>query len=133
MIARIRERVPGAAIRTTFIVGFPGERDEEFEELSDFVRAMQFDRVGVFTYSDEVRSAAIELDGKVAPEVARRRERRLMKEQARISRRKNRGLIGRRVKVLLEGRSKETDLLLEGRMECRRAATFAPEISSRLK
>ena len=123
LIERIRERVPGVAVRTTFIVGFPGEREEDFEELLDFVRAVEFDRVGVFTYSDEENSAAFELDDKVDTGVARRRERRLMKEQARISRRKNRRLVGKQVKVLLEGKSKESDLLLEGRME-----TQAPEI-----
>lgn len=123
LIGRIRERVPGVAVRTTFIVGFPGEREEDFEELVDFVRAVEFDRVGVFTYSDEENSAAVELDEKVDEQVARKRERLLMKEQARISRRKNRRLVGQRVKVLLEGKSKESDLLLEGRME-----TQAPEI-----
>jgi ribosomal protein S12 methylthiotransferase len=123
MIRRIRERVPGVAIRTTFIVGFPGEREEDFQELVDFVRAVEFDRVGVFTYSDEENSAAFELDEKVDRAEALRRERLLMKEQARISRRKNRRLVGEQVKVLLEGRSKESDLLLEGRME-----TQAPEI-----
>lgn len=123
LIERIRERVPGVAVRTTFIVGFPGEREEDFEELVDFVRAVEFDRVGVFTYSDEENSAAVELDEKVDQQVARRREGRLMKEQARISLRKNRKLVGQRVKVLLEGKAKESDLLLEGRME-----TQAPEI-----
>jgi len=123
MIERIRERVPGVAVRTTFIVGFPGERAEDFEELLDFVRVVEFDRVGVFTYSDEANSAAFELDEKVDNAIARKRERRLMKEQARISRRKNRRLVGSRVRVLLEGRSKESDLLLEGRMESQ-----APEI-----
>jgi ribosomal protein S12 methylthiotransferase len=123
MIKRIRERVPRVAIRTTFIVGFPGEREEDFQELVDFVRAVEFDRVGVFTYSDEENSAAFELDEKVDRAEALRRERLLMKEQARISLRKNRRLVGEQVKVLLEGRSKESDLLLEGRME-----TQAPEI-----
>jgi len=123
LIKRIRERVPGVAIRTTFIVGFPGERDEDFDELIDFIRAADFDRVGVFTYSDEENSAAFRLDEKIDPRVAERRGKRLMKEQARLSRRKNRNMIGRRVRVLLEGRSKESDLLLEGRME-----TQAPEI-----
>jgi ribosomal protein S12 methylthiotransferase len=123
MIERIRERVPGVAVRTTFIVGFPGERAEDFEELLDFMRAVEFDRVGVFTYSDEDNSAAFGLDEKVDHAIAKKRERRLMKEQARISRRKNRRLVGSRVRVLLEGKSKESDLLLEGRMESQ-----APEI-----
>lgn len=123
MIERIRERVPGVAVRTTFIVGFPGESEADFEELLDFVRAVEFDRVGVFTYSDEENSAGFELDDKVDRAIAKKREQRLMKEQARISLRRNRRLIGTRVKVLLEGKSKESDLLLEGRMESQ-----APEI-----
>lgn len=123
LIARIRERVPGVAVRTTFIVGFPGERDEDFDELFDFVRSVEFDRVGVFTYSDEENSPAFELDEKVDPQLAGRRGKRLMKEQARISRRKNQRLVGNRVRVLLEGASKESDLLLEGRMQSQ-----APEI-----
>ena len=123
LIKRIRERVPGVVVRTTFIVGFPGERKEDFEELLDFVRAVEFERVGVFTYSDEENSGAFELDEKVDYEIAKKRERLLMKEQARISRRRNRRLVGSRVRVLLEGKSKESDLLLEGRMESQ-----APEI-----
>ncbi len=123
LIEHLRNRVPGVAIRTTFIAGFPGEREEDFDELVEFVKAAEFDRVGAFTYSDEENAAAFELDEKVDPAVAARRGARLMKEQLRISRRKNRKLIGERVRVLLEGRSKESDLLLEGRME-----TQAPEI-----
>jgi ribosomal protein S12 methylthiotransferase len=123
MIARIRERVPDVAVRTTFIVGFPGEREEDFDELLAFVRSVNFDRVGVFTYSDEENSAAFELDEKVEPAIAKDREKRLMKAQAQISLRKNRQLVGTRVKLLLEGKSKESDLLLEGRMESQ-----APEI-----
>jgi len=123
LIERIRERVPGVAIRTTFITGFPGEREEDFDELLEFVKTAEFDRVGAFTYSDEENAPAFELDEKVDPAVAARRGARLMKEQLRISRRKNRKMIGQRVRVLLEGRSKESDLLLEGRME-----TQAPDI-----
>lgn len=123
MIERIRERVPGAAVRTTLIVGFPGEGEDDFEELIHFVRSVEFDRLGVFTYSDEEGSTAAELGDQVATQLASRRRDRLMREQARISRRKNKSLIGRRVRVLLEGRSKESDLLLEGRMESQ-----APEI-----
>jgi ribosomal protein S12 methylthiotransferase len=123
LIQRIRRFVPGVAVRTTFIVGFPGERDEDFEELMDFVREVQFDRVGVFTYSDEENTAGFELDEKVDHSLAKKREGRLMKEQARVSRRKNRRMVGSRVRVLLEGKSKESDLLLEGRMESQ-----APEI-----
>jgi ribosomal protein S12 methylthiotransferase len=123
MIERIRRRVPDVAIRTTFIVGFPGEREEDFNELLEFVRTVEFDRVGVFTYSDEENSPAYELEEKVDPELAKQREQRLMHEQARISLRRNQRIVGRRVKVLLEGKSKESDLLLEGRLESQ-----APEI-----
>jgi ribosomal protein S12 methylthiotransferase len=123
MIERIRNRVAGVGIRTTFIVGFPGERDEDFDELLEFVRTVEFDRVGVFTYSDEEGSAAFALDEKVDRALMQKRERRLMKEQARISKRRNRGMIGQTVRVLLEGTSRESDLLLEGRMESQ-----APEI-----
>jgi ribosomal protein S12 methylthiotransferase len=123
MLERIHDRVPDVAVRTTFIAGFPGEREEDFEELVDFVRASEFDNVGVFTYSDEENSAAIELDEKVDPALAARRGKRLMKEQSRIARRKNRAMVGRRLRVLLEGKSKQSDLLLEGRTESQ-----APEI-----
>lgn len=123
MLGRIRDRVPGVAVRTTFITGFPGEREEDFDELVDFVRAAKFDNVGVFTYSDEENSAAIRLDEKVAPHVAARRGKRLMKEQSRIARRKNREMVGRHLRVLLEGKSKQSDLLLEGRTQSQ-----APEI-----
>ena len=123
MIDRIRSRVADVGIRTTFIVGFPGERDEDFDELLDFVRTVEFDRVGVFTYSDEEGSAAFGLDEKVERALMLKRERRLMKEQARISRRRNRAMVGRTVRVLLEGASRESDMLLEGRMESQ-----APEI-----
>jgi ribosomal protein S12 methylthiotransferase len=123
LFARIRERVPGVALRTTFIVGFPGEADEDFEELVAFVKAMEFDRVGVFTYSDEENSPAFEIENKVPQAVAKKREKILMKAQAKISKRKNKALLGKRVQVLLEGKSKESDLLLEGRMQSQ-----APEI-----
>jgi ribosomal protein S12 methylthiotransferase len=123
LMERIRTRVAGVTLRTTFIVGFPGESEEDFEELIGFARSVEFDRVGVFTYSDEENSRAYDLDSKVEPALARDRESRLMKAQAGISRRKNTALIGRRVRVLLEGMSRESDLLLEGRMESQ-----APEV-----
>ena len=117
LIARVRERVPGITIRTTFITGFPGETDEDFEELMTFVRNCEFDNVGVFTYSDEEGTPAYELDNKVDPRIAKQRRNRLMKEQAKISKRKNRKRIGQRMKVMFEGFSKESDLLFQGRTE----------------
>jgi ribosomal protein S12 methylthiotransferase len=123
LIARIRERVPGVVVRTTFITGFPGETDEDFEELMAFVKTVEFDRVGVFTYSDEEGTAAYDLTSKVDPKVARRRRDRLMKAQSKISRGKNSLRIGQTVRVLFEGESKESELLWQGRLE-----TQAPEI-----
>ncbi|HYE64468.1 MAG TPA: 30S ribosomal protein S12 methylthiotransferase RimO, partial [Pyrinomonadaceae bacterium] len=121
LINRIRKRVPGIAIRTTFITGFPGETEEDFEELLSFVRNMEFDRVGVFTYSDEEGTPAYDLPGKVDARTAERRRARLMKEQARISRRRNSSRIGTTVRVLFEGQAKETDLLWQGRTETQAA------------
>jgi ribosomal protein S12 methylthiotransferase len=123
LIARVRERVPGIAVRTTFIAGFPGETEEDFEELLAFIKSVEFDRVGVFTYSDEEGTPAFELPNKVDAKVAKRRRDRLMREQSRISLRRNRARVGSTVRVLFEGASEETDLLWQGRME-----TQAPEI-----
>ena len=121
LIKRIRERVPDIAIRTTFITGFPGETEEDFEELLAFVRAVEFDRVGVFTYSDEEGTPAFELPNKVDARTAKRRRNRLMREQKRISRRRNKSRIGSTARVLFEGVSKETELLWQGRMETQAA------------
>ena len=121
LIERVRRRVPDIAIRTTFITGFPGETEEDFEELLTFICNVEFDRVGVFTYSDEEGTAAFDLPNKVDARTAKRRRTRLMKEQARISRKRNRARIGSTVRVLFEGASKETDLLWQGRMETQAA------------
>jgi ribosomal protein S12 methylthiotransferase len=121
LIKRVRERVPGIAIRTTFITGFPGETEEDFEELLTFIRRAEFDRVGVFTYSDEEGTPAYDLPNKVDARTARRRRARLMKEQARISRRRNEERVGSLVRVLFEGASRETDLLWQGRIETQAA------------
>jgi ribosomal protein S12 methylthiotransferase len=123
LIARVRARVPGIAVRTTFITGFPGETDAEFEELLAFVQSVEFDRVGVFTYSDEEGTPAYDLPNKVDPKIAKQRRTRLMKEQAKISRRKNKTRVGETVRVLFEGESKESELLWQGRLE-----TQAPDI-----
>src|SRR6266581_3039240 len=123
LIRRVRDRVPGIAVRTTFITGFPGETEGDFEELLTFVRNVEFDRVGVFTYSDEEGTPAFELPQKVDPKIAKQRRARLMKEQAKISRRKNKARIGNTVRVLFEGEANESDLLWQGRME-----TQAPDI-----
>lgn len=117
LIARVRERVPGIAIRTTFITGFPGETDEDFEELMAFVRNCRFDNVGVFTYSDEEGTPAFDLPNKVDIKVAEKRRSLLMKEQAKISRKMNKARVGEIFPVLFEGLSQESDLLFQGRLE----------------
>jgi ribosomal protein S12 methylthiotransferase len=117
LIKRVRERVPDITIRTTFITGFPGETEEDFEELMTFVRNCEFDNVGVFTYSDEEGTPAYLLDNKVDPRIAKQRRARLMKEQAKISKQKNRAKIGKIFRVLFEGASLESDLLWQGRLE----------------
>ena len=123
MIDRIRRGVPGLTLRTTMLVGFPGETERDFEELREFCREMEFDRLGVFAYSDEQDTASWGLGGKVPARVAERRRRELMQQQAGISRRSNRRLVGRESPILVEGPSEESDLLAQGRLESQ-----APEI-----
>jgi ribosomal protein S12 methylthiotransferase len=123
LIERIRSTIPGVAIRTSFIAGFPGETDADFETLCQFVEAARLDRLGVFSYSDEDTSRSHELDGKVDGRTINNRKRRLMAVQRRISRAKNRDLVGKEVDVLVEGTSPDTDLLWQARM-----STQAPEI-----
>jgi len=123
LIERIRRTIPGVAIRTSFIVGFPGETQEDFDELCRFVEAARFDNLGVFTYSDEDTSGSYGLDGKVDGRTMQNRKRRLMAIQRKISKARNQALVGEEVAVLVEGVSQETDLLWEGRMQ-----TQAPEI-----
>jgi ribosomal protein S12 methylthiotransferase len=123
LIERVRKRVPGIGVRTTFISGFPGETEDDYEELLRFIKSVEFDRVGVFTYSDEEGTPAFDLSDKVPSRTAARRRNSLMKEQAKISRRKNKARVGEVVQVLFEGESKESELLWQGRME-----TQAPDI-----
>jgi ribosomal protein S12 methylthiotransferase len=123
LIERIRRTIPGVAIRTSMIVGFPGETAADFETLCQFVQAAQFDRLGVFSYSDEDSSASFHLDGKVDGRTIYNRKRRLLAIQRKISKTRNKRLVGQEVSILVEGPSKETDLLWEGRMP-----TQAPEI-----
>jgi len=102
-VAALRERIPEVVIRTTFIVGYPGETEEEFAALVDFVEEMAFDRVGVFTYSREEGTEAADLPDDVPPEVKEERRARLMEVQQPISLRKNQALVGRVLDVLIEG------------------------------
>src|SRR5206468_1324429 len=122
-IESIRKLIPDVGLRTSFIAGFPGEAEADFNEVLTFTNNVQFDNVGVFLYSDEEGTGAFDLDAKVSRATATRRRNRLMKQQAKISTARLRGMIGRTVEVLLEGASDESDLLLQGRME-----TQAPDI-----
>jgi ribosomal protein S12 methylthiotransferase len=123
LLERTRATIPGVSIRTSFIVGYPGETDADFETLCQFVQAAQFDRLGVFSYSDEDTSQSYKLDGKVDAKTIYNRKRKLMSIQRKISSARNRKMIGREVEVLVEGLSQETDLLWEARMP-----NQAPEI-----
>jgi ribosomal protein S12 methylthiotransferase len=123
LIERIRNTIPGVAIRTSMIVGFPGETDRDFEELCRFVQAAKFDRLGVFSYSDEDTSASFALDGKVNAKTIYDRKRRVMAIQRKISRARNRELVGREFPVLVEGPSQDSELVWQARL-----ATQAPGI-----
>ncbi len=123
LLDRARKRIPGVVLRTSFIVGFPGETEEAFGRLVDFVREQEFDRVGVFAYSREEDTAAFAMPGQVPQRIKRERRARLMETQAEISYRKNRGLIGREIEVLVEGAVPGRLARLRGR-----AQGQAPEI-----
>jgi ribosomal protein S12 methylthiotransferase len=123
----LRHRVPGIALRTTFIVGFPGETDAQFETLCRFVRDAAFEHVGVFTYSEEKGTPAAALPDDVPAAVKEERRARLMEIQAAFATRRNRALIGRTLEVMVEGTHEESDLLLSGRTESQ-----APEIDGRV-
>ena len=123
LLDRIRQRVPGVTLRTTFIVGFPGETDADFAELASFVESVGFDHVGVFTYSHEEGTSAHGLPDDVPPAVKKRRQSGVMRLQRRIVERAHRSRIGNQVRILIDGPSAEHDLVLRGRLEGQ-----APEI-----
>ena len=123
LLERVRRRVPGVALRTSFIVGFPGETEQAFRRLLDFTREEQFDRVGVFTYSREENTAAYDLPDQVPERVKRERRARLMEQQAEISLRRNRELVGREIEVLVEGAIARRATRIRGRTPLQ-----APEI-----
>jgi ribosomal protein S12 methylthiotransferase len=125
LLARVRARVPGVAIRTSFIVGFPGETEAEFKELLAFVRDGNFDHLGVFDYSHEEGTAAWALEDDVPARLKQARRRRLMSLQKRIVSRDLKARVGARARVLVDGPADEHDLVLRGRLEGQ-----APEIDS---
>jgi len=123
LLERIRATIPGVAIRTSMIVGFPGETEQDFETLCQFVEAAQFDRMGAFSYSDEDTNQSYHLDGKVDSRTIYNRKRRLMAIQKKISRKRNRALVGSERRVLVEGPSADSELVWQARL-----ATQAPDI-----
>ncbi len=123
LIERIRQTIPGVGIRTSMIVGFPGETERDFDELCQFVQAAKFDRLGVFSYSDEDTSKSFDLDAKVDARTIYNRKRHLMSLQRKISRAKNRTLVGREFQVLVEGPTEDSELVWEARLP-----TQAPDI-----
>jgi ribosomal protein S12 methylthiotransferase len=123
LLARIRARVPGVTLRTTFIVGYPGETADDFEELMDFVGGVEFDHVGVFTYSHEEGTSAHQLADDVPAAVKGRRQAALMRRQRQIVTRAHRRRVGDRVRLLVDGPSSEHDLVLRAR-----SAGQAPDI-----
>jgi ribosomal protein S12 methylthiotransferase len=127
LLDRIRAVIPGVALRTSFIVGFPGETHADFRELCDFVKAAEFDWMGVFPYSDVDNAASFALDGKADEETIQERRNHLMEIQQKISAHKLRRFRGQLVTALVEGPSKDTPMVWEARLE-----GMAPEIDGKL-
>jgi ribosomal protein S12 methylthiotransferase len=123
VVAAIREKFPDAAIRSTFIVGFPGEKPQHFEHLLEFIKEGLIDHVGVFTYSDEEGSASYEFKGKVGKGVAEKRRDAIMTAQQTVSRARNAAWVGKEVDVLIEGVSEDDNSIWVGR-----SARFAPDV-----
>src|SRR5277367_1291562 len=126
-IEKMRRTIPGVTLRTSFIVGFPGETEKEFEQLCEFVQQAEFDWMGAFGYSDQEGASAFTLDEKLPAREIEWRRKHLMQIQRRISKKKKKALVGRELDLLLEGVSEESDLLLEGR-----TARHAPEIDGKV-
>lgn len=129
LIEKARRIVPGIVVRTSFIVGFPGETEEDYKELEAFIKAARIDWLGVFTYSDEEGAKAFELDAalKVPERTIQARRRKLMKLQQKISAKAKAEWVGREIDLLVEGESEETELLWEGR-----TIQHAPEIDGKV-
>ena len=115
LVKKLRERIDNVVLRTTYIVGHPGETEAEFDELCEFVAESKFDRAGAFTYSIEPGTVSAMLPNRVDPLVANARQEKLMEIQRQISRARHEAMVGKEIEVLVEGVSSETDYLLEGR------------------
>ncbi len=127
LLQKIRTEIPDMALRTSLIVGFPGETEEDFKKLLKFVEETQFDRLGVFCYSREEGTPAAEMPNQVSERVKRERYKKIMKAQSRLSFKRNRRLVGMLEEVIVEGYSEETELLLKGR-----SSRQAPDIDGQV-
>jgi len=127
LVERVRKTIPGVSLRTSFIVGFPGETDADFRELCDFVRAAEFDWMGVFTYSDVDTAGSFALGKKVDEDLKAERRDKLMAMQRKISARELKARVGRTEIALLEGESKDSELVWEARLE-----GMAPDIDGKV-
>jgi len=121
-VQKLRDAIPGLTLRTSMIVGFPGETEADLEELLDFVEQTQFDRLGVFKYSEEEGTAAATLSGKVSEEEKEERWQKLMEVQAKISRKKNEALIGSIQRVMIDGTDSDSGKIVG------RTQAHAPEV-----
>jgi ribosomal protein S12 methylthiotransferase len=126
-VEKMRRMIPNVTLRTSFIVGFPGETEKEFEELCDFVREAKFDWMGAFSYSDQEGAGAFDLGKKLSTREIERRRKHLMQIQRGISRKSKKALVRKEFDLLLQGPSEESDLLYEGR-----TAMHAPEIDGKV-
>jgi ribosomal protein S12 methylthiotransferase len=127
LIAKLRTEIPGISLRTSLIVGFPGETDEDFRKLLHFVEETQFDHLGVFCYSREEGTTAAEMPAQVSERIKRERYKKLMRAQTRVSFKRNRRLVNTMEQVIIEGYSEETELLLKGR-----SSRQAPDIDGQV-
>jgi ribosomal protein S12 methylthiotransferase len=126
-IEKMRATIPNVTLRSSFIVGFPGETEQDFEQLCEFVKAAQFDWLGAFSYSDQDGAGAYSMEAKVPGKEIERRRKKLMSIQKQISRKAKRALIGRQFEIVVEGPSEESELLWEGR-----TPMHAPEIDGKV-
>lgn len=127
LLKKLREKIPGVSIRSTFMVGYPGETDEEFEILKNFLQEQKLDKVGIFVYSPEEDTPAYEMDGQILEDVAGERYHQLMSLQSLISQEINESLVGKEFDVLIEGRDRETDEVVAGR-----SYREAPEVDGQI-
>jgi len=127
LVAGLRREIPDITLRTSLIVGFPGETEDDFRQLLHFVEEAQFDRLGVFCYSREEGTPAAGMADQISERIKRERYKKIMKAQARLSFKRNRKLVGRIEDVIVEGFSEETELLLKGR-----SSRQAPDIDGQV-